>query len=133
MQVGLLGDIIFEVSDKKVLTISNAQWSGSANWHTHQRHLTNALTEFTGIEPDQFSFDMVISTYNGVQNVQDALVKLWTYERKGQPVPLTIGKKGYGKYRWSVISHNTKMEHYDREGNLTSCTVTVQLQEYLKG
>ena len=95
MQVGLLGDIIFEVSDKKVLTISNAQWSGSANWQTHHRHLTNSLTEFTGIEPDQFSFDMVISTYNGVQNVLDVLVKLWTYERKGQPVPLTIGKKGY--------------------------------------
>lgn len=133
MQVGLLGDIIFEVSDNKVQTISNAQWSGSAKWQTHQRHLTNALTEFTGIEPDQFSFDMVLSSYAGVQDVQAAITQLFTYERNGTPVPLTIGKKGYGKYRWSVLSHSVKLEKYDRDGNVTSCTVTVQLQEYLKG
>jgi hypothetical protein len=133
MQVGLLGDIIFEVSDNKVQTISNAQWSGSANWQTHQRHLTNALTEFTGINPDKFSCDIVLSNYLGVQDVQTAIAKLWTYERNGTPVPLTIGKKGYGKYRWSVLSHSIKLEQYDRDGNVTSCTVTVQLQEYLKG
>lgn len=133
MQIGLLGDIIFEVSDKMVMTISNAQWSGSANWQTHQRHLTNALTEFTGIEPDRFNFEIVISAYFGVQNVQTAISQLFHYERTGTPVPLTIGAKGYGKYRWSVLNHNTKLEQYDREGNLTSCTVSVQLQEYLKG
>ena len=131
MQVGLLGEIIFEASSDKIMTLNNAKWSGSAQWATHQRHGTNALTEFVSLQPDKFSFDMVISRYAGVQDVQAALNLLWKYEREGTAVPLTLGEKGYGKYRWSVISHNIKMQYYDRTGNLTHCTVSVSLQEYL--
>jgi hypothetical protein len=36
-----------------VRTINNAQWSGSARYANHQRHLTNAKTEFAGINPDR--------------------------------------------------------------------------------
>ena len=44
-----------------------------------------------------------------------------------------IGNKGYGKYRWSVLDHKMKMETYDGRGNVTSATVSVSLQEYLRG
>ena len=52
MQVGCLGDVLFSVSDDTVETINNFVWSGSARYSTHQRHLTHALTEFTGLNPD---------------------------------------------------------------------------------
>lgn len=39
---------------------------------------------------------------------------------------------GYGKYRWSVLDHKMKMKTYDGRGNVTSATVTVNLQEYLR-
>ena len=48
-------------------------------------------------------------------------------------VPLVIGNKGYGKYRWSVLDHKMKMKTYDGRGNVTSATVSVSLQEYLRG
>ena len=48
MQVGCLGELIFSVSDSLVQTLSNMQWSGSARYATHQRHLKDALTEFAG-------------------------------------------------------------------------------------
>ena len=54
-------------------------------------------------------------------------------ERGGIAVPLVIGNKGYGKYRWSVLDHKMKMKTYDGRGNVTSATVSVSLQEYLRG
>ena len=60
------------------------------------------------------------------------IVKIWEYERNGKAVPLVIGNKGYGKYRWNIVSHKTKLQLYDNEGDVTSAVVTVSLQEYLR-
>ncbi len=130
MKIGMLGDILFEVSDDVVRTIRNAQWSGSVRFSTHQRHLTDAKTEFTGINPDQMKFDIVLSAYLGV-NPQTEISKIFKYERDGKTLPLVIGRKGYGKYRWTITQHQIKMEYYDGDGDLTQATVTVSLQEYL--
>ena len=111
---------------------NNVTWSGSARYATHQRHGTHALTEFTGLDPDKMTFDIVLSAYLGVDPIAE-VVKLWNYERGGIAVPLVIGNKGYGKYRWSVLDHKMKMKTYDGRGNVTSATVSVSLQEYLRG
>lgn len=129
--IGCLGEIIFTVSSEIVETLDNMQWSGKARYGTHQRHLQNALTEFTGIDPDNISFDITLSRQFGV-NPQAELVKIWKYEREGTPVPLTIGEKGYGKYRWNITDHKTKVNHFDINGNVTVATVSLNLQEYLK-
>lgn len=131
MTIGMLGDIPFEVSDRVVQTISNAKWSGSARYATHKRHLYHARTEYLGMEADQMQFDIKLSAYLGV-NPQATLNKIWQYEREGVTLPLVIGSKGYGKYRWTITKHSTKMEYYDGAGNLTHCTVTLSLQEYLR-
>ena len=129
-QVGCLGKIIFEVSSSTVKTISNVQWAGSARYSTHNRHGTNALTEFTGLDPDAISFDLKLSQFLGTDPMTE-LSKLWSYERSGEAVGLAIGEKGYGKYKWSVVKHTIKFEHYDAVGNMIDCTVSVELKEYL--
>ena len=53
MVVGCFGDVVFQVSEETVETINNVVWSGSARYSTHQRHLQDALTEFTGLDPDK--------------------------------------------------------------------------------
>ena len=131
MQIGCLGDIIFEVSDKVVKTIDKFKWNGSASIHTHSRHLDNSLQEFSGIEPDEITFTITLSKYLGADPLID-IVKIFDYERAGESVPLTIGSKAYGKYRWLIKSHKTTYEHYDRQGNVTSATVDLSLVEYLK-
>ncbi len=126
----MLGDIVFEVSDATVLTLSNLSWSGSARYATHQRQGTNAKTEFTGADPDKISFDITLSAYLGV-NPQTAIGKVFTYEREGTAVPLVIGDKAYGKWRWNVLKHSVKAQYYDDRGNITHCIVSVSLQEYI--
>lgn len=129
--IGCLGEIPFMVSADTLQTLNNAVWSGSAVYGKHQRHLMDALTEFTGLEPDQFSFNMTLSAYLGV-NPMTAITQLWNYERNGSPIPLVIGTKGYGKYRWTITGHKIKMQTMDGQGNLIAAEVSINLLEYIK-
>lgn len=129
--IGCLGDILFQVSEEVVETISNMEWSGSARYAVHQRHLQNALTEFTGVDPDKISFEMTLTYELGV-NVMDELVKIWTYERAGESLPLVVGDKPYGKYRWNIKNHKIQFLDHDRRGNGHTAKVSVELQEYLR-
>ena len=77
------------------------------------------------------AFDMLLYTALGADPMA-SVVQLWGYERSGQAVPLYIGDKGYGKYRWTVVSHSMRMQSFDARGNVTSAVVSVNLQEYLR-
>lgn len=134
--IGYLGKdaddgIQFVVSREVFRTPNNMMWTGSARYATHERHATHALTEFTGLNPDNFTFDMLLTAELGVDPMEE-LVKIWTYERDGEAVGLVIGGHAYGKYRWNIKKHETKMEHTDASGNLYVVEVSVELLEYLK-
>ncbi len=131
MQVGCLGDIVFQVSSNTIKTLDKITWSGSARYGEHKRHLTNALTEFTGIDADTISFEVVLSLYLGVDPMAE-LARIWEYERSGKANSLVIGEKVYGKYRWAIQKHKVKMQTFDGKGNVTGVTVAVDLLEYLK-
>lgn len=130
MVVGCLGDIVFEVSPETVRTLDQFKWSGAAKWATHERHNYHSLTEYTGMEPDKVSFTMYLSAYLGVDPI-DEVVKLWKYEREGTPVSLVVGDKAYGKYRWVLTDHEMDAESH-AGGNVATCTVKVNLLEYLR-
>lgn len=129
--VGCLGDIPFKVSSEVVQTFTNGKLSGSANYATHKRHAGDALTEFVGNDPDKFNFDMVLSAYLGVNPMQ-MVDKIIAYKREGRTLPLVIGDRTIGRYRWTITSYNVRMQTTDGTGNILSVTVTVSLQEYLR-
>jgi hypothetical protein len=90
----------------------------------------HAMTEYMGMDPDKMSFDMTLTTELGV-DVMTELVKVWTYERQATTLPLVIGEKAYGKYRWTIKNHKISMKYFDSIGNLKTATVSVNLLEYL--
>ena len=130
--IGCLGDVVFTVSRDVVRTLDNMTWGGSARYATHERHLTNALTEYTGLDPDTITFDILFSAELGVDPIAE-VVKLWNIERSGRAVPLTVGTKGFGKYRWNILKHEMKMKTFYGNGDVHTATVSVSLQEYLGG
>lgn len=130
MTIGALGEIAFLVSQEQIRTPDKIAWSGKARWAVHQRHLGNALTEFTGLDPDEIEFDLHLSAYLGTNPMED-LTRIWSYERQGRPVPFVLGGHGYGKHLWVIEDHKTKLETTDRGGNVTSCTVSIKLLEYM--
>ena len=132
--IGYLGKsadegIVFEVSPDVVWTLSNFQWSGSARYAVHQRPGTHALTEFTGLDPDKISFDLTLSTALGADPMKE-LTKIWVYEREGAALTLVLGNKGYGKFKWTIVSHKMKTDYHDASGALLSVKASVSLQEY---
>jgi len=129
--IGCLGDIVFEVSDEVWRSLENMKWSGSARYAVHDRHCTDALTEFTGLDPDSFTFDITLSAQLGVEPIKE-ITQLFTYERNAEAVPLTIGEHAYGKYRWTVNKHEAKIKCTDKNGDIYVAVVSVSLQEYLK-
>ena len=130
--IGCLGDIVFQVSDKTVVTLNNWKWSGAAKYAVHERHGLRPLTELTGVEPDKITFEIQLRAELGVSPNKEA-IKIWWYERKGTPLPLTIGKYAYGFYRWNIVSHEISVDYTDPEGNVAGSTVSITLQESLKG
>ena len=129
--IGCLGDIPFQVSSDTVQTLNNAKWTGSAKYAMHQRHAADAITEFIGNDPDKFTFEMILSAYLGV-NPMSLLDKIAQYRREGRTLPLVIGDTAYGKYRWTIISHDARVQYTDERGNVLSQTVKITLQEYLR-
>ena len=134
--IGYLGKdagsgILFVVSREVFRTPKNMKWSGSARYAAHERHITHALTEFTGLNPDQFSFDILLTAELGVDPLKE-IVKIWDAERNGEALGLVIGGKAYGKFRWNITKHETKMEYMDKAGDMYAVEVSVELVEYLK-
>ena len=133
--IGYLGTgtqegIIFQVSEETLETVRNMTWSGSARYAVHQRHMNNALTEFTGLDPDKITFEITLLAELGVDPMQE-IVKIWGYQRKGTALQLVLGEHGYGRYRWTITDHKTKVDHTDVRGDPYCATVSVTLLEYL--
>ncbi|MBR3767521.1 MAG: phage tail protein [Clostridia bacterium] len=129
--IGCLGDIVFQVSSDTVRTFSNMKRTGSVKFAIHQRYGAMPLTEFTGIDPEKISFDMVLSVFLGAD--PDAEIeKIIDYERSAKTLPLVIGSKFIGSYRWTITSHDIKPKTYGKNGKVLSTTVSIQLLEYPK-
>ncbi len=129
--IGCLGDIVFTVSDQVTMTLSELTWSGSSRYAVHARHLTHALTEYTGMDPDKVNFDITLSADLEVDPMTE-MSRLWAILRSGQSVPLTIGNHCYGKYRWNITDLRLRATSYYRDGSIHTATVSVSLQEYLE-
>ena len=99
MIVGTLGDIVFETSSRYILTFNNFAQTVSARYATHERHATTALTEFTGIDPESITFDIIMSAYLGADPAAQLNV-LREYVRSGTAISLVLGTTVYGDYRW---------------------------------
>lgn len=131
MQIGSLGDIVFEVSDRTVKTLRNLAWSGTARIAEHERHLQKSLVEFCGTDPDEITFDLKLSAYLGVAPM-DEINKIVEYKENGIAVVFVLGTQRYGKYQWLIVKYKIKAENFDKSGNLTSADVAVSLKEYVK-
>ena len=85
-----------------------------------------------GLAPDKISFDITLAADLGVEPMEE-LVKLWTFKRQGTALQLLLGEHGYGKYRWNITKHEMKMTAHYRNGDIRTATISVSLQEYLRG
>lgn len=131
MKIGSLGDIIFEVSDDIIQSISKVEYSGSSNVTTHAMRLRKGKPEFTGTNLDQISMTVRVAKILGA-DPEEMISKVRTYMEDGTILRLQIGKKTVGSYRWMINKYKVTYEDYDRQGNLVDANVNISLIEYPK-
>ena len=132
MLIGYIGEVLFLTGeDVATAALEGFQWNGSIRTTVHTVHGGNAVTEYTGRDADTVTLTITLSRELGIEPMTE-ITKLWGYMRNAQPVPLTMGTHGYGRYRWLITSLSNDLQYFDRIGDVQHCTVQVELQEYLR-
>lgn len=130
-QIGYLGKVLFIVAAGQIKTIQNFSWETSVEYAEHDRHLRGQMLEFTGVNAGTIKFDITLSAYLGTAPMTDYM-KLESYMENGTAIPLRIGTKTYGHYRWVIEKLSMEGQYTDAAGDWTQIKVTVSLREYTK-
>jgi len=126
--VGMLGGVMFSVSDRQVQTFNNMQWDSSVQYATHNIHLKEPLLEFVGIETSRITFSMYISSFLGINPLRE-LERLDAAKNRGDIMRLVVGSRVYGK-KWVVQRTQKSLEKFDGRGVLLAARVNVTLLAY---
>lgn len=128
--LGVFGDVVFEVSAKKVRTFDEFSRNTADRWENHNRIGLKPASEFIGPGLDRISFTMIFDVAHGV-NPRKEMENILIMSRNGQVNDLTIGEKGLGVNKWKITSLRQGWKVVDNKGNLLRGTLDVELEEYI--
>lgn len=131
MEIGALGDVVFEVSSKAIETLNKFTWKVSAKFAEHKIHAGDTLLEFVGREEEKIGFDIELSRELGVEPMAE-IEKLLTYCRNGKALNLVIGTHAYGTYKWVIKDVAVKVKRTDKYGDISNASVSVDLLSYTR-
>lgn len=127
MTICALGDVAFSVTNRTAAMLSNMQWNSSANYSTHALAGKKGLIEFTGMEPDEISFELELSAFFGL-NPDKQQAKLTTRMAKAQAMKLIIGDKVFPN-KWVIESLNRTASRHYKDGTVASYSLSITLKE----
>lgn len=130
--IGLFGDIVFETSDKRILTFTDFKRDTASRWAKHDVIGQKPTTEFIGPDLDEITFTVKLVASLGVNPRKEA-EKWLKYAREGSAETLVIGNKAMGVYKWTVQSASQMWNVVLNKGEVYSANVDISLQEYVKG
>lgn len=128
MKTGMLGDVTFEVTDKTFRTISNLSRSNKANYSTHNLVATKGILEFTGVDPETISFDVLFSAWLG-ENPETWRRKLNRMLEQGKAVTFVLGTSPIGT-QWVIESLSFNTELFYKDGTPAEYKASISLKEY---
>ena len=126
-----LGDIVFTVSDKEILTFSKFKRSTGAKYQTHTRIGQPPLLEFISENVDTITFNINLSAFQGL-NPKKEMDKIDTAMREKTMLRFLLGKEQIGSYRWVITKADYTAKHIDNKGNFLDVDVSLSLSSYNK-
>ena len=127
--IGYFDDLIFETSDKKVLTIADMTRNAEAVYEDHASIGQKPQSEFLRPDLDTVSFTIHLHTKLGVDPKTEA-DKWLDYCRRGVVGTLCVGVP-IGVDKWTIRSVSQQWNRVLNNGKLISCSVNVTLKEYI--
>ncbi len=128
--VGKYGDIIFETSDKRVLSFKNFSQNVNGRWGNHTIIGKKEKMEFNGPGRRKVTFQMVLMATLGVRP-REMLKMLEEMVEKGKVDYMVIGGKPIGENKFAITAVSETWDAVYSRGELAKASVSVTLEEYV--
>lgn len=128
-RIGSFGDIIFEVSDDKILTFKDYNRKGSSRWNQYEIIGNKPKSDFDGPGLEEISISILLKVELGV-NPSKQLEIIRNMKDTGKPALLILGNKPISPNYWVITDMEENDHIIDNRGNILKADVTLSLMEY---
>ena len=128
-QLGTLGDIVFEVSDKTVRTFDAYTQTTAGRWAVHEPISANPRPEFLGPQQGEIAFEIHLSASLGIDPLAEK-EKIEAIVREGKHAPFMLGLKPVSDGDWYIESCETTFVWVNGKGEVEYANMTVTVKEY---
>lgn len=125
------GDIVFEVSDDKVLTFDQFTRTTEPRWVDHKILYEKPDLEFEGAGTDTISLRILLRAELGV-NPEEQMAKIREFARRGKKALFIRGNKPVSVNYWVIKKAVETHKSIDQKGNVLTMEVELNLMEYPK-
>lgn len=130
MVIGAFGDLVFEVSNFKVVTFDDFKRTTKAKFAEHNIILEKAKLEFLYSELEEITFTMIFLNSLGV-NPFDEVQKARVMCKTGEANFLIIGNHAYGENAWVITDMTENVTVWNGKGEMIGNKLDVSLREYV--
>ena len=131
MAIGNWGaEIIFTVSDRKVLTFNDLNHSVGSAWATHSRIGLKDQAEYLRPNLQKLSFTITLDANLGVRP-RATLELLERHAELGSVFPFVVGGRRIGRHSWRMTEVSESWENILSRGELVQAKVNVTMEEYV--
>lgn len=129
--IGHIGKtVVFQTSDRKILTFSKMQRSVKGRWASHPRIGKKPRKQFLGPDADQLTFTITLNAAHGVKP-RKTVGNIEKLIRTGKPQTVVIGKKKVGSNKYVITEMSESWETILNRGEVVKITCDLTLEEYL--
>lgn len=129
-QIGCFGNLVFETSDRRILTMSNIKQEVSGQWTEHKIIGQKPRKEFGGPGVRLFKFTITLDISLGVSpSIQMELIE--DMVENGYTDYLVIGNKTIGENRFVITSVSEAWDAVYAGGKIAKATLNITMEEYV--
>ncbi len=129
--IGHIGKkVVFETSDRKILTFSKMQRTVKGRWASHPRVGKKPKKQFLGPDADRITFTITLNAEHGVKPRKTA-ENIEKLVRAGRPQTVVIGKRKVGSNKYVITEMSEDWETIMNRGEVVRMTCDITLEEYL--
>jgi len=132
MQVGSLGEFVFEVSDEVALTLDNFKRDSKARYAEHKIIGRPAILEFLGRELESIKFTMIFAKSLGISDLLQEVHKLREMCWNGTAEFFCLNNHLYTENKMIIESVGEDVKHFSGSGEHILTEVDVSLKEYVE-
>lgn len=122
--------IIFETSDRKILTFSGLTQKVSGKYAKHSVTGQKDRPEFTGPSNRSISFKILLDVNMGIRP-QDIIAKIEDAVENGETEYLVVGGRPFGQNKFCITSVSEAFDVIMSHGEIARATLQISMEEYL--